>query len=116
MNLFSQTKLFQPNSVFHFIKGTSLSCILLKGLGSTLLFSLSLFQGCNDKGTLAGPINLDAESLGLEGKIVNKMVYVAPYLYVSAASEGLWRRNVSMMTPWEYLGLAGYSLATSRPR
>jgi hypothetical protein len=110
MNLFKEIKSLQLYSVVHFIKGTSLSRILLKGLGIVSFFSLSMNNGCNDKGTITAPTLTEVESLGLEGKIVNKMVYVAPYLYVSAASEGLWRRDVSIMTPWEYLGLADTSL------
>jgi hypothetical protein len=72
--------------------------------------------GCNGGGTTTGPTLIEPEPLGLEVKIVNKMIYVAPYLYVSAASEGLWRRNVSIMTPWEYLGLTGYNFAPSSSR
>ena len=69
-----------------------------KGLIFSLFLLSTFILGCKDKGaeTVIEPPKL--ESLGLEGKIVNKLDYVEPYLYVSAASEGLLRRNVLSLT------------------
>jgi hypothetical protein len=39
-----------------------------------------------------------------------------PYLYVCAQRNGLWRRNVESMTPWEYLGLADTTLTGTQSR
>ena len=110
MHWLTQSKLFQFNPVVRFIKNTSFSRILLKSSWISLLFSLSMNNGCNGGGSITDPPLTEVESLGLEGKIVNKMVYAAPYLYVSAASEGIWRLDVAVMTSWEYLGLADTSL------
>ena len=35
-----------------------------------------------------------------------RLFFDAPYLYVAALKDGVWRRNVRTMTGWEYLGLA----------
>lgn len=50
------------------------------------------------------------QSLGFEDKFAIRMVVEDTYLYVCAASNGLWRRNITEMDDWEYLGLADTSL------
>jgi hypothetical protein len=50
------------------------------------------------------------QSLGFEDKFAMRMVVEEKYLYVCAASNGLWRKNIFDMTEWEYLGLADTSL------
>ncbi len=50
------------------------------------------------------------EFIGMDDKLVTKLVYQKPYLYAGAASNGVWRRDLDKMTDWEYLGLADTSL------
>jgi hypothetical protein len=49
--------------------------------------------------------------IGLEGKSALRLVLAEPYLYVCAGPDGLWRRDIRKMTPWEYLGWADTSLS-----
>jgi hypothetical protein len=51
------------------------------------------------------------EFIGLEGKSALRLVLAEPYLYVCAGPDGLWRRDIRKMTPWEYLGWADTSLS-----
>ncbi|MGC8596021.1 MAG: hypothetical protein ACP5MI_10525 [Candidatus Kryptoniota bacterium] len=75
-----------------------------------LLFTIGIeFSGCNNNtvgpGTPSTPI-----FIGMDGKLVTKLVCQEPYLYAGAAANGLWRCDLDKMTDWEYLGLADTSL------
>lgn len=50
------------------------------------------------------------EFLGFEDKFALRMVIAEPHLYVCAGSDGVWRRNIRVMSDWEYLGLRDTSL------
>jgi len=49
------------------------------------------------------------QSLEFYDKVPINLTLAEPYLYVAAAKDGVWRRNIAQMnTDWEYLGLANY--------
>lgn len=50
------------------------------------------------------------EFLGLAGKLITRVVYKNPYLYVSANKDGLWRYNLEKKDAWECLGLSDTTL------
>jgi hypothetical protein len=55
--------------------------------------------------------------MGFEDKVVSRLLFVDPYLYVCAGRDGLWRINiVSMSNEWEFLGLEDTSLSSELPR
>lgn len=72
------------------------------------IFILLSLLGCKDIGTNPGTDRW--QLLGFEGKFALRLVLAEPYLYVCAGSDGLWRRNIRQMTPWECLGFADTSL------
>jgi hypothetical protein len=80
----------------------------MKSLYLSLLWT-TLAVGCSDTGTEPFTSAVP-EFLGLESKLVTKLVYDKPYLYAGTAANGLWRRDLDRMTNWEYLGLADTSL------
>jgi hypothetical protein len=64
-----------------------------------------------DEGT--GAITLDYESpedLGFPSSGILSVFFDAPYLYVCAGRNGLWRRDVQSMTSWMCLGLQDSSM------
>ena len=64
---------------------------------------------CKDSG-VSPIIRPTPEFLGMDSKLVTKLVYQKPYLYAGAAANGLWMRDLGKMTDWEYLGLGDTSL------
>ncbi len=50
------------------------------------------------------------ENLGFENKFAVKFALEEPYLYVCAASKGLWRKDIRKKIEWEYLGLSDTTL------
>lgn len=49
------------------------------------------------------------QSLEFHDKVPVNLTLVEPYLYVAAAKDGVWRRNIAQMNAdWEYLGLASF--------
>lgn len=70
-----------------------------------ILFSV----GCNDDPS--GPAFGELQYIGFERKFPVRLAVFEPYLYVCAASDGIWRKNIGdMASPWEYLGLSDASL------
>lgn len=84
----------------------------LKLLGPAILILVTMAivcPACKDNGV--GTIVLsEPQFIGMDNMLVTKLAYSTPYLYAGAASRGLWRRDLSRMNTWEYLGLADTSL------
>jgi hypothetical protein len=83
---------------------------------------LIIVTGCKKAGPLEGNGNNHKnncipciqpgtlQSLDFEDKFAIRMAVEGNYLYVCAASNGLWRKNITKTCGWEYLGLADTSL------
>lgn len=80
-----------------------------KALLITGVIIFLVLSSCKDN--VLGPIIFShPQFIGMDNKLVTKLIYQKPYLYAGAAAKGLWRRNLDKMTDWEYLGLADTSL------
>lgn len=81
--------------------------IEMRMIAISIVITLLLQSGCKDNGV--GPIGGE-KFTNFEGKLPLQMALADPYLYVCAASDGVWRRDIRSMTPWEFLGLRDTSL------
>ncbi|MFZ0390174.1 MAG: hypothetical protein WAN36_06915 [Calditrichia bacterium] len=54
--------------------------------------------------------NATIEFLGFDDKLALRMALEEPYLYVCAGSDGVWKRDISNMGDWQFLGLQDSSL------
>ncbi len=85
---------------------------LVFGLG--ILSLLFPFSGCDQGGAndnTTPDLEVTKQALGFAGHSALQLEVEEPYLYVSAGSEGLWRRNLRQAeNDWLYLGLADPTL------
>lgn len=65
------------------------------------------------------PNNNDTDTLtflGFRGKFALDLEYEDPYLYVCAGPKGVWKKNISANTDWQYLGLENTSFGNNPNR
>lgn len=56
------------------------------------------------------PMETELEFLGFTENFALRMAILDPYLFVCAGSNGIWRKNIRVLSEWEYLGLEDSSL------
>ena len=84
-----------------------------------LLFLSLLLCCCDNDKIVPPPDNNTTDTLsflGFNGKYVLDLEYEEPYLYVCSGPKGVWKKNISANSDWQYLGLEDTSFGNNASR
>jgi len=81
---------------------------------------LSFIFCCSDNDKIIPPPNCNPTDtltfLGFRAKYALDLEYEDPYLYACAGPKGVWKKNISANTDWQYLGLEDTSFGNNPRR